>query len=308
MAQGRHLAGAALALLALSGAAGGLAGCSSSSSSSVSAGSTAVPADGGAVLGPSATAGPVSRNAAAPHSGELQAIALRVPSAVIKTASIRLRVAHGKIRPAVLRIELLAARLGGVTGESHVVPLGEPVGTIVIRVPSARFEDAVREINDIGQVRSEAVRGRDVGQQFVDLNARLVNLNAQERVLRRLMSRAQTVAASILVENELSQVQLQIEQVTGQIRYLQNRTSLSTIAVAVGEAGAAPVVHHHASALWKAGRQAVDGAIAVVGAVIVGLGYVIPLALLAAVALAALRLLAPRLPRPATRGDGSADA
>jgi hypothetical protein len=157
-------------------------------------------------------------------------------------------------------------------------------------------------------VRSEAVQGRDVSQQFVDLNARLVNLRAQERVLRGLMHRAATVSGSILVENELSQVQLQIEQATGQVLYLQNRASLSTIAVTVVQAGAAPVVHHHAGALWKAGRRAVEATVAVVGAVIVGLGYLVPLALLAVLALGAIRLLGPRLPRAASRGRGPADA
>jgi hypothetical protein len=145
-----------------------------------------------------------------------------------------------------------------------------------------------------------------VSQDFVDLGARLENLRAQQGFLRRLMARAQTVSGSIDVENHLTTVELGIERITGQIRYLRNRASFSTITVGLAEQGAAPPVHHHASALWKAAARSLHSALAVVEAVIVGAGYVVPLGLLALVAFGAVRLLWPRLrPLPGAQSEPS---
>ena len=88
--------------------------------------------------------------------------------------------------------------------------------------------DAIEGIAHV-HVTAESVTGQDVSQQFVDLQARLVNLEAQEKVLLRLMDRAETISESIRVENYLQQVEFQIEDVQGRMLYLQNRTSMSTI-------------------------------------------------------------------------------
>jgi hypothetical protein len=68
---------------------------------------------------------------------------------------------------------------------------------------------------------------------------------------------------------------------------------MSTISIAVHEAGKRPVPPQHASAIWKDGARAAHAATQVVGAVIVGAGYVIPLAILALLVVLIGRLLAP---------------
>jgi uncharacterized protein DUF4349 len=303
MADRRRIGGTSLALLALAAAAGCAGGSSSGSGEASSA-----PANAGAGGALRATAEPALGAVHGAQPADLRSGPVRLPSAVIKTADVRLRVPHGKIQAVVNRIGTLANAVGGITSRSNVVHVGGRVGTIAIRVPSARFQKTLIRIGGFGQVQSQLVQSQDVTQQFVDLNARLVNLREQERVLRRLMNRATTVSGSILVESQLTQVQLQIEELTGRVLYLQNRASLSTIAVTVVEAGVKPPVHHHASTLWKAGRRALDGTLGVIVTVIVGLGYVLPLALLALLVLGAVRLLAPRLPRPTPRERGPADA
>ena len=146
-------------------------------------------------------------------------------------------------------------------------------------------------------VTAESVTGQDVSQQFVDLQARLVNLHAQEKVLLRLMDRAQTIAESIRVENYLQNVEFQIEDAQGRMLYLQNRTSMSTISVTLHEAGRKPAPPQHASAIWKAGERSLGAAAAVVTSVIVGAGVVIPVAILALLALLVGRRLAPLAPQ-----------
>ena len=100
-------------------------------------------------------------------------------------------------------------------------------------------------------MRSESVSGQEVGQEFVDLAARERNLHAQERVLLRLMNHAISVTDTIRVENELSQVQGQIEQIAGRLRYLHDQADMSTITVSLKQAGAAATAPAKPGALSK---------------------------------------------------------
>jgi hypothetical protein len=140
----------------------------------------------------------------------------------------------------------------------------------------------------------------------VNLDARLGNLESQQRALRLLMRRAQTVSDTIRVQDVLQGVELQIEEIHGQLIYLRNRTAMSTIAVAVHEAGRKPVPPAHASALWKAGARALNTATAVVTSVIVGAGFVIPIAILVLLAVLIGRLVAPWAAPLAARRRGPA--
>ena len=313
MADRRRITAAGLAVLAAAALTGGVAGCSggssgaegSSRSSSVAVGIATNPPDRQALAAPShATPG---RAAGGNQQVSADAIApAKLPAEVIETAVIRLEVGHGRVAPTVVGIRRLALREGGYASHSSLISSGQRSGSIVVRIPQRRFIAALTAIEGMGKVTAENDAGRDVTSQFIDLSARLVNLRSQENFLRRLMARAGTVRGSIEIEGQLTQVQLGIEQITGQRRYLSNRTAFSTITVGVGESGARAPVHHHASTLWKAASRSLHGGLAVVTAVIVGAGYTIPVALLALIAVGATRLVRPRLGRPATGTDGTA--
>ena len=175
-----------------------------------------------------------------------------------------------------------------------------------MRVPVARFTQARLAVERLGRTTNESVVGVDVSQQFVNLNARLENLRSQERALRRLMERTQTVTDTIRVQGVLQGVELQMEEIQGRLIYLRNRTALSTISIDVSEAGARPAPPAHASAIWKAGRRAIHSATAVVTGVIVGAGFVIPIAILALLAVLIGRLAAPWAAPLAARRRGPA--
>jgi Domain of unknown function (DUF4349) len=301
------------AMIVVSGLAGAAAGCSGSGSGSgggASGGGNAVvhaQASGGGVAlatpQDSFAEVPPSADRSAATGGKLAGDPLKslpaLRSAVIKTADVRLRVDHSYFGQARSAVRKIAGDLGGY--ETHSSTSGSKIhaGRITIRVPARAFRHAMDAIEAIAHVHvtAESVTGQDVSQQFVDLRARLVNLEAQEKVLLRLMDRAQTISESIRVENYLQQVEFQIEDVQGRMLYLQNRTSMSTITVALHEAGEKPAPPQHASALWKAGERSLGAALAVVTSVIVGAGLVVPLAILALLALLVGRRLAPLAPQ-----------
>jgi hypothetical protein len=305
-------------MIVVSGLAGAAAGCSGSGSAAggaASGGATAVAhasaAGGGVALAPSDTLGALSRGAAEPFSagqdaggtaaggGKLASDPLKalpaLRSAVIKTGDIGLRVDHGQFGQTRQALGHIADRFGGYETNSSTSGSRIHAGRITIRVPAQAFTRAMDAIEGIPHVHvtAESRTGQDVSQQFVDLHARLVNLGAQEKVLLRLMDRAQTISESIRVENYLQQVEFQIEDVQGRILYLQNRTSMSTITVALHESGKKPAPPQHASAFWKAGERSLGAAQAVVTSVIVGAGLVVPISILALIAVLVGRRLAP---------------
>jgi len=305
------------AVIVVSGLVGAAAGCSGGSGSNAEsaagggaggsapvAHAAATSADGGALLAPIAapTDQPAVKSAGgSAEPGNVASEPLKVPSlpsAVIKTGNVRLRVDHGQFGRTVHAVRDVAQRFGGYPTRSTTSGSKIHDAMMTIRVPARSFNDALNALEAVAHVHvsAESVTGQDVSQEFVDLRARLVNLEAQEKVLLRLMDQAQTIADSIRVENYLQNVEFQIEDVQGRIFYLQNRTSMSTITIALHEAGKKPAPPQHASAIWKAGERSLGAAMAVVTSVIVGAGLVIPISILALLALLVGRRLAPLAP------------
>jgi len=153
---------------------------------------------------------------------------------MIYTARLSLKVAN--VDSAIDSIYSIAQDLGGdVAGISTSREGGRKTGVITVRVPQEDFYTAVRAIENLGQAESKEVRGEDVTEKYVDLSARLSNLEKQEQRLKDILAIATTVEDVLKVESELNKVRLQIEQITGQIQYIENRVELATITVLLGE-------------------------------------------------------------------------
>ena len=204
---------------------------------------------------------------------------------IVKTAGISIEVRRGGFETAFNAATTIAGRYGGYVEGSSMQGIKAKSGELTIRVPASAFDRAMNDIRSLGSVERQSVSGQDVTSQFVDLEARLRTWEAQEAVLLRLMRRASSIESTLRVQNQLQEVQFRIEQIKGQLRLLENQTSLATIDLSIREAGAAfgvrPVAASERPSLSEAWDRAVDGFLGVIFAVIVGLGYLIPLAAIA---------------------------
>ena len=230
--------------------------------------------------------------------GDILGSAADIPSvslSVIKTATVRLELERDGLDQAARDAIAIAERFGGYVSTTQLRDARKGTGSLELRVPATRFGDALEALRGVGRVQSESVAGQDVGQEFVDLQARLRNFEAQETVLLRLMDKSVSVADTLRVQGQLQQVQLEIERLRGRIRYLQDQTDMSTIRVDMTEEGIAPT---SANAIVKAWRQAREVAVGVVAAVIVGAGFVVPVALLLAIVGLVVYRVRPRTSAP----------
>lgn len=213
---------------------------------------------------------------------------------VIKTADLSIEVAADSLDEAVRDGIAAAGRYGGFVLSTRMEDARRGSATVVVRVPAEHFERAMSELEGLGRVTSELVTGRDVGQEFVDLDARIRNLEAQETVMLRLMERSQSVSDTIKVQRELQGIQLEIERLTGRLRYLKDQADMSTISLSFFEKGAAPSDPPKVGMLHGAWNRAIDLALGVVAAIIVSTGVIVPLALILLAAYLVVRAVRPR--------------
>ena len=174
----------------------------------------------------------------------------------------------------------IAQNNGGFVLSSQI--RGQRRGTLVLRIPAKRFDDAMLALRDIGVVQAQSISGRDVTAQYIDLTARLQNAIGQRTVLRNLMAQATTIRETITVQNRLSQVELQIEQIQGQLNFIQDQVAEATVHVELHEKDAAQVQTSAVEnpSLGSAWDRSIQGFLNVVSAVVIGLGYLIPIAVL----------------------------
>ena len=209
---------------------------------------------------------------------------------VIRTANLEVEVADGGFATAFAEVATIAGTNGGFVASSSSSrgrdDDGHPsAGSAVVRVPAANFDAARRQLIDLGELRSERLQGQDVAAQLTDLGARLRNLRSHEDALRLLMTKAVNVGETIEVQRQLSTVREQIEQLAAEEARLSDAVALSTITLVLAEPGAAFGPKDDPSPLRAAWSRAVEGAEDVFAGVLVGLGYLFPLALLAGAAL-----------------------
>ena len=150
---------------------------------------------------------------------------------IIKTGSLTLQVSA--IDPVLADATSLIASLGGYASGSDRTGDGDRLAaTITFRIPAAKWEEAFVRLRGLAnQVLAEHSETQDVTGQVVDLGARIRNLGATEGALQAIMDRAGTIKDVLSVQQELTSVRGQIEELTAQKTHLEEQAALSTLAV-----------------------------------------------------------------------------
>jgi hypothetical protein len=102
---------------------------------------------------------------------------------------------------------------------------------LVVRVPAARYRDALAVVEATGDVLHRNVQVLDVGEEFRDNAIRIRNAEQMRDRLAQLLTRANDVEAALAIERELGRLTDEIERLKGRQRYLADRISFSTITV-----------------------------------------------------------------------------
>ena len=155
---------------------------------------------------------------------------------IARTADLRIVVpkfesARSSLDAILLRYRAYAAALQVSTTE------GSPRAiTASLRVPAAQLGSAIADLKALGRVESESQSGEEVTQQHADLLARLKNSRETEiRLQDILRTRTGKVKDVLEVEEEISRVRGEIEQMEAERKTLEHRVDFATLNLTLAE-------------------------------------------------------------------------
>jgi hypothetical protein len=196
------------------------------------------------------------------------------PSRVIRTAELSVVIPRDAFDDRFGEAVDVAEEQGGFVADSRS---RERSGSLTVRVPAPNFDETLRALRALGAVEVESVHGEDVTADYVDLHANLRIARARREVLLGLMADAVSIEQTIRVQNALDETQLRIEQLQGQLRLLDDRTSLATIDLRLREQGVELESEVETASIPNAFERAAAGFVGVIAAIVIGLGYLLPL-------------------------------
>ena len=205
---------------------------------------------------------------------------------VIKQAQLSISVGSGMFDARLADVRALVEREQGfIAGtDAQANPQADNqirTGVISFMVPAAKFDETIDALTKLGKVQNEHISGQDVSAQYVDLQARLANEEVQRLAMLTLLGRAQSVADIIAIQTQLGQITQQIEQLKGQIQYLDHNTTYSTVTVDIAELGVTATAPSSDS--WGFVSALGDSAhnfVTTINYIVTGLGAIGPVAIL----------------------------
>lgn len=113
---------------------------------------------------------------------------------------------------------------------------GKDYGTIyrriTVRIPNQNFDSFIKDISTgVTYFDNKEISSEDVTEQYIDIDARLKAKKKLENRYLELLAKATKMSEMLAIEAQLSAIREEIESKEGQLRYMQNKISLSTITV-----------------------------------------------------------------------------
>lgn len=166
-------------------------------------------------------------------------------------------------------------------------------GSITMRIAYDQFDAVYSELGAIEKVTNQSQNVKDITAQYRDTVNEVKNFEVREEALRKIMESAQTVSEVIEVERELSEVRAKINNLQQSLQQWDRLVEMSTIVVQITEVADPTLkVEPIDETLLTRAKQAfitstnrlVDGAELLFVSMIGLLPFMLPLALLLAIA------------------------
>ncbi len=134
----------------------------------------------------------------------------------------------------------ILARYNGYVEQNQVsgVPEGKTDGrsaSFTLRFPIANYDKAMGDLAALGNLLSRTESTEDVSRQHVDTEARNKTLTLQRDRLYELLAKADKMENIISLENEITRLTTEIEQMSAQLRFWDDKVSYSSVSVNLRE-------------------------------------------------------------------------
>lgn len=181
---------------------------------------------------------------------------------IVRTGSLDLQVSD--VDRAVADATRVVTGAGGyVAGSDRSFNGDQPFAMLTLRIPADKWEATLAELRGLSlKVLGEKTNATEVTAQVVDMDARIVNLRATEAALLQIMEKATRITDILEVQNQLTTVRGEIEQLQAARKNLADQAAQGTLAVSFGLAPAPVTTVTNA---WDPGTVIAEATAALVG-------------------------------------------
>jgi hypothetical protein len=133
---------------------------------------------------------------------------------------------------------------------------------LTIRIPSQHFDIFISDISKgVKHFDRKEISQQDVTEEYVDTESRMKSKKKLEERYLQLLSKASKVSEMLEIEKKLAEIREEIEAKEGQLKYMQNRVSMSTVNIQMytynaSESGATV---SFGSKIWNSVKEGFNG-------------------------------------------------
>jgi hypothetical protein len=174
----------------------------------------------------------------------------QLPRKIIRNGSLELLV--NDVGQSIAKVGFVVTQAGGYVEKSTQTNSGGHSANMTVRVPAARLDQVMAEVKGLATtVDRESVEARDFTREYIDLDARLRNAQAEEAQYLLILKRATTIKDTLDVTEKLSDVRGRIEQMQGEMKLLTSQIDMSSLEISLRAESEAAVAGIH----WRPLRQ-----------------------------------------------------
>lgn len=133
------------------------------------------------------------------------------------------------------KVDARISELGGyveareVTNDSIYAQYSNRYASLTIRIPAENVDAFVGHVSEASNITSNRETTEDVTLQYVAVESRIKALETEEARLLELLAKAENMNDLLQIEARLTEVRMELEQVTSQLRVYDNRVNYGTI-------------------------------------------------------------------------------
>jgi len=153
-----------------------------------------------------------------------------------KEGTITIEVKKGELDPKLAEAKaMLATENAKIVSISYNEYYGQRVYSIMFKITPAKFDSTLEKLKTLGDVTGENLNIEDVTKQHQDLELRLNNKYIELARLQTLYNKSEKIEDMLAIEREITRIEGEIDQITSDKEYLENKVAESTITLSISE-------------------------------------------------------------------------
>jgi len=182
----------------------------------------------------------------------------RPEAATLREVQVHLDLDVEVLTTAMLHVRKLIEGVGGqLVSEVFEDTPSQHGAALSIRVPVEKTSTFLEQVSKAGRVLSRRVESKDIGRKVVDAELLLRNLKRAIARYEELLEKAQDVADIAGIEASLARLRTQVERVQGDLAWLSDLGTRSTIYLKLSSSHEAPRTEAPEAKLWPGVRGVV---------------------------------------------------